>query len=1622
MTLTPTLRILGGSMPSTAANSEAVGWFFYGFGTPAFTDVEFSVDGTTWEASPALAGGFLVATAELPNYVTVRITPTEDGTFPFFVRLAAPGAGQVGPAFEASLVVVQTISEGFFNVYNRRTSEIARYSQPVATNNGFVIAGPSTTTTGNLAGEGIPDVNGYLGGFLASWSMSSGTPRWVARVSRSGSSGTFPYFKGLGSDGAKVFAFVSTQTSSTGTTSNFNLVDSTGNVVYTGNSTTNRDVLVAFDAVTGVLLWTKTLEIAAGVGEQQPETTGLPAETYFAFDPVSSSLYVKIQVLHPTNNGYIAYYDGVAKASCNIGRQGGPVVFQWVQSNVLAKIDPASGAVDWVRILTGNSGQMAARSTEVAFSASRTSNSSNALRLYGEANSFETWSGLPAAFTGLISVASDGSADVYRNLSGVANVNGVFAHAGNYVVASSKVGNTSTDFGGITVAGSSATGVHRYVVVYEINLIPPDLSSRGFVPVSAFQWGSGGGGAFYSLDINGSLLSQISVGATSLVTSVGTIAATQPDVGSNSDVALAKIDPITGNVAYAQHIFRDAEPADEFASVVGPTPSGGGVGVISLAPSASATELVASIGDNTAVVPSATDAGTSGTQTVAAIYTFNELGEPGNLPDVPFAPPPGSVGPAPPFVSINWPSTGSEDIPVNATATVTNPEVSQPELPTEPVVFDPSAGTAIPGAVTNLTATAGNTQAFLSWNAVAGAAGYRVYLADLVGDIFVVETSAPSYVVTNLANGTSYTYRVEAVNAAGPGSRTSVTATPSASGPFNQIGSQWTGLRWELWDPAAGVWFTGTREFASDIFGRGTFTLVPHNPSVHTDPAAPDYVAPYTADVRFEPAPDWFGTVRSLLRVVATRDDGVVLTSAPTALVTVFDSVYDRPTTPEGSMPDILENQVSVGTWTTTSPENNYFTWELSQQVDDPYTVTSSTSITVLRSGTPVGTAAITGGQGSKQAQVSFTPLPNFNGSFNFSLRVGDGGDDDDDGWTSWVTVTVNVGAVSSPPSAPFPSTMPTIAEDEGPAVQLFTVTDVDVDPGGDAPQARWEIAPAANNNMARRDFITLSSGLVEIIDEDEPDAEDDLTASVRYTPALNFHGTYAFFIRAYKETGSGRLTGPWTRVTGVVTPVDDRPTPPLPRRMPTVELGQVAIGTFTTFDPDGAPWTWQVSATQTGTWGSSASLSGVGTVAVSGTTTTSQVTFVPDPAYTGGTYAFWLRVTDATSLTSDPVRIRGAVAVQQPVAFLTLLNRTETSASLDRVGTLPIVELSITDSVTGPGGASITVPTAQLRDIAESLNWTVDELLYPGGIELHLAVGPVIVFAGPVTDHRTDAEAITTRIDADGLASYLRDRAIEGGTDKEIVGERADEIMVGLLADTQGLDYGELLITDETTPVGDPFSQTFEAGDTLASIFDEVGSRLGGPEWWINADRELRTAEVRGSDLRDAVLLTDGCAELEREVDDGNLATVAEVDGNGVLGSAAAASTVLARFGRRYVRLAAERLDTDTAADALAAQHVADFGTPIPSRKMTHYVSADAPVGPFDYQAGDAIRVESTGPSGLERVGVRVINRTARLVGPGAWVVESDVEVVANGPLRPARSRHLPSLYNTLYDAVFRR
>jgi len=92
-----------------------------------------------------------------------------------------------------------------------------------------------------------------------------------------------------------------------------------------------------------------------------------------------------------------------------------------------------------------------------------------------------------------------------------------------------------------------------------------------------------------------------------------------------------------------------------------------------------------------------------------------------------------------------------------------------------------------PNPPTGLSATPGNTQIALSWNASAGAANYNVKRSTTPGGPYTTigpNVTATSYTDTTVANGTTYYYVVSAVNVDGESANSSeVSATPNPPTP-----------------------------------------------------------------------------------------------------------------------------------------------------------------------------------------------------------------------------------------------------------------------------------------------------------------------------------------------------------------------------------------------------------------------------------------------------------------------------------------------------------------------------------------------------------------------------------------------------------------------------------------------------------------------------------------------------------------------------------------------------------------------------------------------------------------------------------------------------------------------
>ena len=98
----------------------------------------------------------------------------------------------------------------------------------------------------------------------------------------------------------------------------------------------------------------------------------------------------------------------------------------------------------------------------------------------------------------------------------------------------------------------------------------------------------------------------------------------------------------------------------------------------------------------------------------------------------------------------------------------------------------PTSTVVAPDTPTDLSATPGNRQVMLSWVQPSGGAALTHYEYEQDGSGTWTSTggTAPSYTVTGLTNGQTYTFRVRAVNSAGPSAASgSQTATPTTTEP-----------------------------------------------------------------------------------------------------------------------------------------------------------------------------------------------------------------------------------------------------------------------------------------------------------------------------------------------------------------------------------------------------------------------------------------------------------------------------------------------------------------------------------------------------------------------------------------------------------------------------------------------------------------------------------------------------------------------------------------------------------------------------------------------------------------------------------------------------------------------
>src|SRR5712664_2617661 len=109
------------------------------------------------------------------------------------------------------------------------------------------------------------------------------------------------------------------------------------------------------------------------------------------------------------------------------------------------------------------------------------------------------------------------------------------------------------------------------------------------------------------------------------------------------------------------------------------------------------------------------------------------------------------------------------------------------EVPGPGIILTVTSSTPPPATPTGLTATAGNAQVSLAWNASSGAASYNLYRSVNGGAYTLLNTNpitTTSYTDSSLTNGTPYCYEATAVNSSGESAKSSpACATPQPPPP-----------------------------------------------------------------------------------------------------------------------------------------------------------------------------------------------------------------------------------------------------------------------------------------------------------------------------------------------------------------------------------------------------------------------------------------------------------------------------------------------------------------------------------------------------------------------------------------------------------------------------------------------------------------------------------------------------------------------------------------------------------------------------------------------------------------------------------------------------------------------
>lgn len=801
------------------------------------------------------------------------------------------------------------------------------------------------------------------------------------------------------------------------------------------------------------------------------------------------------------------------------------------------------------------------------------------------------------------------------------------------------------------------------------------------------------------------------------------------------------------------------------------------------------------------------------------------------------------------------------------------------------------------------------------------------------------------------------------------------------------------------------------------------------------------------ATVTYMPPENFYGVRTFILRwLVDDRPLGGLLRgSAARVFETTWINILEAPDTPTGSMPTILEDTVSVGTWSFVKDPDNLgsYTWSLSPQTSKPdnwdelypplehpdgqpewHTVTGST-ITVIKDGMPVGTATVLSqNDTTRTAEIQFTPYPDWNGTASFavsvigSLRSG------------WTNATVTVEPVDDAPTALI-GEAPDIEEDDF-AEFVLSWTDPDVDPADGASGyviqlglvefvgGMWQIT-----SWTEAEELNVGNAIIRVLDY----SETALEATLRVEGAANQNGVYRFAGRVYEDRPV-RLFGPPRIFTANIISVPDAPAR-IQGAMPMARYGASVEGLFTTDDPDtdDTAWEFQIASSPEGPWLMTLARPGGVTLTVVDNDFTDLQTLVrmdqAEPGATVTQYDFWIRVTDSGGLYSEPARFVGYIGTPSAGIWLQRLVRSSGAATVELLAPLRnLTSLSVTESLDGSGSAEVRVAASEIRRRAKDLGMSPQHLLDAASVELMVTVGGSPLFVGPLTETEWEAGDAEVTITARGLLSYLERRVLND--DVPYVNVDLAAIAADLLVGSQALPFGGLAILDGASIAGQNGTLTFPGGTTIADALGTIAEQVGAPEVWVDPTRELRVSTARGVDRRSRVRITGGMALVSRWTSRSEgVVTVARVTGadNGVGGvyvGTYADEVAMETYGRVESAYAAQLLLSNADCAALAERIVKASAVAAEAVTLDVAVTPQRPFGVDDLGVGDVVTVDVIDRELGQLLGAyRIVNRTVRLVedGAGSYMVTLDLEPAryVAGRLVGSRSRHNAAVFTQL-------